>query len=215
MGVMAKRVSTIIIFIVVAILASAQTTKPMKEDNQETNPLYSYTEKELEKVSAYIERQYGEYKEVMHEMVSPDIHCDIVIVPPTDVSPYYKLVTMGAGAYKMRIPNELKSTICDRAEYVIFLPKDWNIIGVDNEENWWPMRMLKSAARLTVDTDDYLCITHSVQVAVQLLRAYALHRQGRTGGRTAQIESVRKEGGVLPIVPIIPGRVEVQTGTWF
>ena len=161
---MAKRVSTIIIFIVVAILASAQTTKPMKEDNQETNPLYSYTEKELEKVSAYIERQYGEYKEVMHEMVSPDIHCDIVIVPPTDVSPYYKLVTMGAGAYKMRIPNELKSTICDRAEYVIFLPKDWNIIGVDNEENWWPMRMLKSAARLTVDTDDYLCITHSVQV---------------------------------------------------
>ena len=200
---MAKRVSTIIIFIVVVLLTSAQTTQFMKEDHQETIPQYSYTEKELEKVSAYIERQYGDYEEVMHEMVSPDIHCDIVLVPPTDLSPYYKLVTMGAGAYKMNIPKELKSTICDRAEYVIFLPKDWNIIGVDNEENWWPMRMLKSAARLTVEHP------------VQLLRAYALHRQGRTGGRTAQIESVRKEGGVLPIVPIIPGRVEVQTGTWF
>ena len=53
--------------------------------------------------------------------------------------------------------------ICDRAEYVIFLPKDWNV-DADNEEDWWPMRLLKSAARLTVDTDDYLYITHSVQV---------------------------------------------------
>lgn len=132
-GAMAKRGSTIIIFIVVVLLTSAQTTQFMKEDHQETIPQYSYTEKELEKVSAYIERQYGDYEEVMHEMVSPDIHCDIVLVSPTDLSPYYKLVTMGAGAYKMNIPKELKSTISDRAEYVIFLPKDWNIIGVDNE----------------------------------------------------------------------------------
>ena len=58
---------------------------------------------------------------------------------------------MGAGAYKMSIPKEFKSMICDRAEYVIFLPKDWNV-DADNEEDWWPMRLLKSAARLTVDT---------------------------------------------------------------
>ncbi len=100
---------------------------------------------------------------MIHEIVSPDIHCDIVLVPPTDSSPYYKLVTMGAGAYKMSIPKEFKSMICDRAEYVIFLPKDWNVDS-DNEEDWWPMRLLKSAARLTVDTDDYLCFSHSVQV---------------------------------------------------
>ena len=53
-GAMAKRVSTIIIFIVVVLLTSAQTTQSMKEDHQETIPQYSYTEKELEKVSAYI-----------------------------------------------------------------------------------------------------------------------------------------------------------------
>ena len=158
-----KRLSTIVFLIAVAVLASAQTTKSMNKDNKEKIPLYSYSEKELEKVSSYIERQYGEYEDVIHEIVSPDIHCDIVLVPPTDSSPYYKLVTMGAGAYKMSIPKEFKSMICDRAEYVIFLPKDWNV-DADNEEDWWPMRLLKSAARLTVDTDDYLYITHSVQV---------------------------------------------------
>ena len=70
---------------------------------------------------------------MIHEIVSPDIHCDIVLVPPTDLSPYYKLVTMGAGAYKMNIPKELKSTICDRAEYVIFLPKDCESPGDGSE----------------------------------------------------------------------------------
>ncbi len=104
-------------------MAFAQTTKSMNKDTKEKIPLYSYSEKELEKVSAYIERQYGKYEEVLHEIVSPDIHCDIVLVPPTDSSPFYKLVTMGAGAYKMSIPKEFKSMICDRAEYVIFLPK--------------------------------------------------------------------------------------------
>ena len=160
---MTKRVSTIIIIIVVALLASAQITKYMKEENKETIPQYYYTEKEMEKVSAYIELQYGGYEIVAHEVVSPDIHCDIVIVPPTQEQPYYKLITMGAGAYKMNIPKELKSEVCDRAEYVIFLPKDWDLESQE-EKDYWPIRMLKTIARLTVNTDDWLCNTHTIQL---------------------------------------------------
>lgn len=117
----------------------------------------------MEKVSDYIERQYGEYEIVAHEVVSPDIHCDIVIVPPTQEQPYYKLVTMGAGAYKMNIPKKLKSVVCDRAEYVIFLPKDWNLES-EEEKDYWPIRMLKTIARLTVNTDDWLCYNHTIQL---------------------------------------------------
>ena len=79
-----KRLSTIVFLIAVAVLASAQTTKSMNKDNKEKIPLYSYSEKELERFSSYIERQYGEYEDVIHEIVSPDIHCDIVLVQPTD-----------------------------------------------------------------------------------------------------------------------------------
>ena len=153
----------IVFLIAVAILASAQSTITMKEDNNEMVPLYSYTEKEMEKVSAYIEQQYGESELVGHEMVSPDIHCDIVIVPPTDELPFYKLVTMGAGAYKMNLPNELKSEVCDRAEYVIFLPEDWDIQS-DKEEDYWPIRMLKTIARLPIRSDDWLCYSHTVNL---------------------------------------------------
>ena len=69
----------------------------MDEKNNKTVPRYSYTEKEMDKISAYIEQQYGEFETVGHEVVSPDIHCDIAIIPPTEEQPYYKLVTMGAG----------------------------------------------------------------------------------------------------------------------
>ena len=135
----------------------------MKEERNENAAQHFYTEKEIEKLSEYIRQQYGEYEDVLHEIVSPDIHCDIVVVPPSEKQPYFKLVTVGAGAYKMQIPKELKSDVCDRAEYVIFLPKDWNLES-DNEEDFWPIRMLKTIARLTVNTDGWLCYSHTIQL---------------------------------------------------
>ena len=144
-------------------LANAQTTKSMEENKEEAVPQYYYSEKEMEKVSDYIKQQYGESDLVGHEMVSPDIHCDIVIVKPTEEQPYYKLVTMGAGAYKMNVPKDLRSYVCDRAEYVIFLHKDWDIESA-KEEDYWPIRMLKTIARLPIRAEDWLCESHDVQL---------------------------------------------------
>ena len=58
----------------------------MEDNNNNVVPQYYYTEKETDKISAYIEEQYGKIEIVGHEWVSPDIHCDIVIVPPTGSS---------------------------------------------------------------------------------------------------------------------------------
>ena len=52
--------------------------------NSEIVPQYLYTAKELDRVSSYIEQQYGEFETVGYEMASPDIHCDVVVVPPTE-----------------------------------------------------------------------------------------------------------------------------------
>lgn len=56
---------------------------------------------------------------------------------------------MGVGAYMMNVPKDLSSHVCSRAEYVIFLPKDWDIES-DKEEDYWPIRMLKTIARLPI-----------------------------------------------------------------
>lgn len=155
--------TSIVCFTVMAVQAFAQSTTSMAEKDNDNIPQYSYSVEEMDKVSEYIKQQYGEFDIVAHELVSPDIHCDIAIVPPTDDQPYYKLVTMGAGAFKMNVPEGLKSDVYERAEYVVFLPADWNIKS-DKEEDYWPIRMLKTVARLPVSMDDWLFYRHTVNL---------------------------------------------------
>lgn len=128
---------------------------------RKSGPVYLYKNSELEKIESFIENEYGHFEEVIHELVSPDIHLDIAIVPPNEYQPYYKLVTMGAGAYKMNVPRELKSYKLEYAEYVIFLPKEWDIKS-DKEEYYWAIRQLKNIARLPINTDSWLAYGHTI-----------------------------------------------------
>ncbi len=123
--------------------------------------LYLYSEKELEIYENFIKEQFGEYKEVFHEIVSPDIHLDIIIIPPTDRNNYYTLITMGMGAYKMKVPRELKQYNLERAELVIYLPPTWNIKS-SKEEDYWPIRQLKASARVPIQCNTWLGYGHTV-----------------------------------------------------
>ena len=52
---------------------------------------------------------------------------DICIVPPTEERDYYTLVTMGMGAHRMNVPEELAEYKLERAELAIALPADWKL----------------------------------------------------------------------------------------
>lgn len=123
--------------------------------------MFLYSEEVLDKYEAYITEQFGEYTEVFHEIVSSDIHLDIIMVPPTEKNPYYKLITMGMGAYKMNVPNELKKYELERTELVLYLPPTWNIKS-DKEEDYWPIRQLKALGRLPIQCDTWLGFGHTV-----------------------------------------------------
>lgn len=133
----------------------------LKEKRADADSMYLYSEKELNEYECYIQENFGEYKEVFHEIVSPDIHLDIIIVPPTDEDPYYKLVTMGMGAYSMHVPEDLKEYELEHAELVLYLPKHWNIKSPD-EKDYWPIRYLKILARLPIENETWLGLGHTV-----------------------------------------------------
>ena len=137
--------------------------KDKKRDEKATGfPPYLYTDSEIEELDAFIVDMFGDYKNVFHELASPDIHLDVCIVDPTDEEPYYKLVTMGAGAYKMRIPEPWREYQIDYAEYVIYLPADWDL-NSGEEKDYWPVRTLKDVARLPILCDTWLCFGHTMQ----------------------------------------------------
>ena len=123
--------------------------------------MYLYTEKELDLYEKYITEQFVEYTEVFHELASIDIHLDIIIVPPTEKNNYYKLITMGMGAYKMNVPKKLKQYELERAELVLYLPSTWNIKS-EKEQDYWPIRQLKILARLPIQNNTWLGYGHTI-----------------------------------------------------
>jgi hypothetical protein len=161
----------------------------LKKKNKEeapVGPYYLYDEKEIDELDAYLQQALGDYKNVFHEMVSPDIHCDIALVDPTEEAPYWKLVTMGAGAYRMNVPTELAEYQLEYAEYIIYLPSDWNL-GSNEENDYWPIRTLKDISRLPILRHlAWLWTYHSGQCRGNPIRVQHQVQQYHVGQRNHQ-----------------------------
>ena len=114
-----------------------------------------YSEDEMSAIEQHIKNTFGEFENVFHELVSPDIHVDICVVPPSDERDYYTLVTMGMGAHRMNVPEELAEYKLERAELAIALPPDWKLDeeSLKDERWYWPIGLLKVLARLPISND--------------------------------------------------------------
>ena len=123
-----------------------------------------YSEDEMSAIEQHIKNTFGEFENVFHELVSPDIHVDICVVPPTEERDYYTLVTMGMGAHRMNVPKELAEYKLERAELAIALPPDWKLDAEAlKEERWyWPIGLLKVLARLPISGDTWLGFGHTM-----------------------------------------------------
>ena len=78
-----------------------------------------YSEADMARYEAFVKKNIGEYEKVFHELVSPDLHIDVILVPPAPGKAFYTLVTMGMGAYKMKVPRQYGRM--NRAELAMFL----------------------------------------------------------------------------------------------
>ena len=132
--------------------------------DQETGAPEVYSEEEMEIIEGHIQQYFGAFENVFHELSSPDIHVDICVVPPSEEHDYYTLVTMGMGAHRMNVPEELAEYKLERAELAIALSKDWKLKYEDmkNERWYWPIRLLKDLARLPIASDTWLGFGHTL-----------------------------------------------------
>lgn len=124
-----------------------------------------YSEDEMSAIEQHIKNTFGEFENVFHELVSPDIHVDICVVPPSERRNYYTLVTMGMGAHRMNVPKELAEYKLERAELAIALPPDWKLDEESlKEKRWyWPIGLLKVLARLPISNDTWLGFGHTME----------------------------------------------------
>ena len=135
--------------------------KDMEEANKLSNEVKMYSEDEMLAVENHIEKYFGKFENIVHEIISIDVHVDICIIPPSKTRNYYTLVTMGMGSYKMNVPEEMKEDNISRAELLITLPADWEI-GSSDEKWYWPFRLLTMLAHLPHETYSWLGWGHSI-----------------------------------------------------
>lgn len=188
-----------------------RTRKQQKKEEPAQLPRYLYDDKEIEELDRYICDDFGDYKNVFHEIASPDVHLDVCIVDPTEERPYYQLVTMGAGAYTMRIPDQWQKYHLEHAEYVISLPADWNLDSSE-EKDYWPVRVLKDVARLPIWYDTWLAYGHTTQADEEgspyapdtRLNSVVLNFASTRSGDSRLVLSSGKVINFYEIIPLYP-----------
>jgi hypothetical protein len=142
----------------------------MSEQEQKLPCLY--TEEEKQALNAHIEKHFGKSKAVFHEMQTSDIRVDIHLIEPCEKHAGYTLVTSGAGAFRMDIPEDYEHPInSKRAEYIIRLPETWEFAEDFNKDTleiepdeklYWPLRWLRILARMPVIQKVWLGWGHTV-----------------------------------------------------
>lgn len=117
---------------------------------------------QMEAIEAHVDKYVGESPMIFHEIVSDQLHIDILHVPPSADQPFHTLLTMGMSAIPMTVPTGFDDP--DRAELVIMLPAHFAVSAeaFEDENNYWPVRGLKDLARLPVNFDTFLWFFHTV-----------------------------------------------------
>ena len=116
----------------------------------------------IEAISDHIEKHIGPVANVFHEMISDLVHIDVHIVEPTEARNCYTLVTSGMSDIAMSAPEEYGA--CCYSELMICLPPDWPM-GEEawkNEENYWPVRLLKVLSRFPHEYQTWLWAMHTI-----------------------------------------------------
>ncbi|HEY4328693.1 MAG TPA: suppressor of fused domain protein [Phycisphaerae bacterium] len=143
--------------------------------------LYPAPTRFLPQISRHIERTIGPSPMVFHEIISSDVHLDLFVVPPQthDASlhfphgrDFFTIVTSGMSTFPMNAPHLATKRRNSRyAELMICLPADWPGLRFDGtfaleqmreEANWWPIRWLKTIARLPHEHGLFIGSGHTI-----------------------------------------------------
>lgn len=117
-----------------------------------------YTQEEQDALEDYIVEQFGDYDLVLGEVESPDVKVEIAVIKPTEEKNYYTLITMGMGAWEMKVPERAEDFA--RAELMMYMPADWDL-NPQNPASLWPVSWLKILARLPIQKNDWLGEGHT------------------------------------------------------
>jgi hypothetical protein len=132
------------------------------ESQADTLSIAELDDEEAQRWGEHLHEHLGGDYSVFHELISDTIHLDVLVFPATEARAHHVLVTQGMSALPMTVPEGAEDLrFC---ELLVALPGDWVIEGDEaDEERWyWPMRLLKSIARLPHLYETWIGVGHTI-----------------------------------------------------
>jgi len=114
------------------------------------------------KIEDYIEEHIGTVSCVYHEIVSDKVHIDIHRVDPSEKRNFYTLITSGMSDQPMPAPSGRENY--RYTELTLSLPAAWPMSPdeLQDDANYWPVRWLKTIARLPTGQNAWVSLGHTV-----------------------------------------------------
>jgi hypothetical protein len=130
--------------------------------DEEWAPPAEGVEGTLELIEDHMQSVFGPVETVFHELISDLVHLDVHQILPSDEHPYHVLFTTGMSDLPMTLPEGLD--IERRAELMMALPPDWQMSkdAWEDERWYWPIRTMKTLARLPHEYGTWLGLGHTV-----------------------------------------------------
>ncbi|MEP7222077.1 MAG: suppressor of fused domain protein [Novosphingobium sp.] len=120
-----------------------------------------------EAIEAHVEKYIGPVKTVFHEVLSNQVHVDVLSVEPTDGRPFWTFVSCGMSARPMQLPDAAIGQATPFAEVVISLPADWQFSSgageiLGNHQGDYPISLLRYAAHFPHNYSTWLGAGHTI-----------------------------------------------------
>jgi hypothetical protein len=120
-------------------------------------------------ILAHLEPLLGPVETVYDEVVSHQVHLDVLAFAPRGLRRFWTLVTCGMSTRPMPAPKGLKDPSSrERAEFLICLPEDWfgpDLKQLARDGKAWPIEILIFAARFVHLHDTWLWLGHTLTTA--------------------------------------------------
>lgn len=87
----------------------------------------------------------------------------VLHAPPTPDTPFHVLLTAGASAQPMAVPEDVEPEVARHAEFMLLLPFDWPVeAGLGQSATAWPSRVLASIASFPAAFEAWLAPGHTL-----------------------------------------------------
>lgn len=116
-----------------------------------------------EALRAHCDLYLGESAGVFVELVSDLVHIDLLMHEPSDLRPFWTIVTSGVSDLATAAPNEAAQY--RRIELLTYLPASWPVRSWGargSDEAWWPARMLKEVGRFVHQHRTWIAPGHTI-----------------------------------------------------